>query len=218
MGEMKEKAFIFDMDGVIIDSEPIHSKAKLDTFRHFGIPFAEGALIHYMGRTSKDLFSEALEMYPIKGLKPETMMAYKHRRYLEIISEGSPLRPIEGIYELLSELNRKNIPIRLASSTGKNLIRLVLNRLEIQEYFTVIVSGAELPRSKPDPAIYLLAAEKLGVEPAYCTVVEDAASGVAAAKAAGMYCIAYHNVNSGNQELSRADKIVESLLEIDLTE
>ena len=207
------KAVIFDMDGVIIDSEPIHSKAKMDTFQHFGIPFEENELIHYMGRTSKDLFSEALEKYPMAGLNPEIMMKYKHDRYLEIISEDVTLQPIEGIHELLAKLYEKNISIGLASSTGKNLICLVLERFGLRKYFKAIVSGAELPKSKPNPAIYLLAAETLGVKPACCTVIEDAASGITAAKAAGMYCIAYHNVHSGKQDLSKADRVVESLLE-----
>ena len=84
-------------------------------------------------------------------------------------------------------------------------------------YFQSVLSGADLPASKPDPAVYLLSAERLGVRPADCVVLEDAASGVAAAKAAGMFCIAYRNPNSGRQDLSRADMVVEKIGEIDIT-
>ena len=86
----------------------------------------------------------------------------------------------------------------------------------LQDYFQSVLSGADLPQSKPDPAVYLLSAERLAVQPANCVVLEDAASGVAAAKAAGMYCIAYRNPSSGCQDLSRADRIVEDVADIDL--
>lgn len=91
---------------------------------------------------------------------------------------------------------------------------MVLNRFGIRSYFDTIVSGAELPHSKPCPDIYLKAAEGLGIPPCDCTVVEDATAGIAAAKAAGMTCIAFHNPHSGEQDLSQADRIVEHFSEI----
>ena len=93
---------------------------------------------------------------------------------------------------------------------------MVLDRFGIRHYFSCILSGAELPKSKPDPAIYLMAAEALGLGPESCTVVEDANAGVEAAKRAGMYCIAYRNPNSGKQDLSKADRIINAYTEINI--
>lgn len=93
-----------------------------------------------------------------------------------------------------------------------------MEKFQLHKYFQSILSGADLPQSKPIPAVYLLSAKRLGVDAKDCMVIEDAASGIAAAKAAGMYCIAYRNPNSGSQDLSQADKIVDSLEQIDLAE
>ena len=94
------------------------------------------------------------------------------------------------------------------------MIEAVLQKFGFADYFQSVLSGADLPKSKPDPAVYLLSAQRLGVEPKDCAVLEDAAAGVAAAKAAGMYCIAYRNPNSGNQDLSRADEVIAKIEEI----
>jgi len=90
----------------------------------------------------------------------------------------------------------------------------VLDSFGIRPYFSSILSGGELPESKPNPAIYLISAERLGIDPADCLVIEDTANGILAAKRAGMYCVAYRNPNSGKQDLSKADEIVDSLLEV----
>ena len=91
---------------------------------------------------------------------------------------------------------------------------MVLNRFDLKDYFSVLVSGNDLPKSKPDPLIFLTVAQRLGVSPGICTVVEDATAGVTAAKAAGMYCIGYENPNSGPQNLSKADIIVSNHYDI----
>jgi beta-phosphoglucomutase-like phosphatase (HAD superfamily) len=96
----------------------------------------------------------------------------------------------------------------VASSTGEALVRLILQRIGLAHYFPLVVSGEALPRSKPHPDIFLLAARLLALDPARCVVVEDSANGVRAAKAAGMYCIAYRNPTSGPQDLTLADEVI----------
>ena len=176
-----KRAFIFDMDGVIVDSEPLHTATKMETFHHFGIPFEERHLEQYAGRTSKELFSDALADCPT-ALTWKDLADYKHRLYIDRLTHAADIVPIPGVVQLIARLHATGNLLAVASSTG----------------------------SKPDPAIYRKAADSLGIVPAHCTVIEDAAAGIAAAKAAGMTCIAYHNPNSGNQDLSHADWVAES--------
>ena len=207
------KAFIFDMDGVIIDSEPLHTAMKIKTFRHFGLRLTEQECLEYMGRTTKFMFRHFIEKYD-RAISLEEMVHYKHQIYLEALYNDGGIKPIAGTMELLRELKAKNIPAAIGSSSGRQVIDAVVEKFQLQPYFQSILSGADLPQSKPDPAIYLLSAQRLGVRPKDSIVIEDAAAGVQAAKAAGMYCIAYRNPSSGRQDLSQADRIVESIKDI----
>lgn len=209
------KAVIFDMDGVIIDSEPIHSRVKMDTFAHFCIPFHEEDLVHYMGRTSNAIFGETLAKEGRTDIKPEDMAAYKHAHYLEILQSGE-IAPVTGSVELIKSLHEAGFPLALATSSNVRVMNTVLDAFGIRPYFSSILSGGELTESKPHPAIYLISAERLGVNPAECLVIEDTTNGIMAAKRAGMNCVAYRNPHSGNQDLSLADEIVDSLSEIEV--
>ena len=209
------KAVIFDMDGVIIDSEPIHSRVKMDTFAHFGIPFHEEDLARYMGRTSNAIFGETLAKEGRTDIKPEDMAAYKHAHYLEILQSGE-IAPVKGSVELIKSLHEAGFPLALATSSNVRVMNTVLDAFGIRPYFSSILSGGELTESKPHPAIYLISAERLGVKPAECLVIEDTTNGIMAAKRAGMNCVAYRNPHSGNQDLSLADEIVDSLSEIEV--
>jgi HAD superfamily hydrolase (TIGR01509 family) len=211
------KAFIFDMDGVIVDSEPIHSQTKLATFQHYGLRFDASELVHYMGRTSRALFGDAVRRAKRTDLDVGTMIAYKHALYLDLLRHDEAVQPVAGTRELFRALAAAHIPAALASSAGRVVIDAVLEKFGLAGYFQSVLSGADLPAGKPDPAVYLLSAEKLRVRPADCVVLEDAASGVAAAKAAGMFCIAYRNPHSGAQDLSRADMVVDNIGKIDIT-
>ncbi len=210
---IEKKAVIFDMDGVIIDSEPIHSRVKMDTFAHFGLPFAEEDLVHYMGRTSRVIFEDALRKFGRTDITAADMAAYKHDHYLEVLESGE-IEPVTGSVEFIQRLHAAGIPLALATSSNVRAMNAVLDSFGIRKYFTSILSGGELPESKPHPAIYLISAERLGVKPEDCMVVEDTTNGIRAAKAAGMYCVAYRNPNSGEQDLSLADEIVDDFSKI----
>lgn len=212
---MKPDAFIFDMDGVIIDSEPIHSRVKMDTFRHFGLAFEEPELVSYMGRTSGAIFGDVIARAGRTDITPEELTAYKHRHYLEILKSGK-IEPVSGTVALIRSLHEAGVPLGLATSSWSEVMNTVLEQFGIRQYFSSVLSGGDLPASKPDPAIYRISAERLGAEPQHCMVLEDTASGVLAAKRAGMYCIAYRNPHSGNQDLSLADRVVEKIEEIRL--
>ena len=156
-----KRAFIFDMDGVIVDSEPLHTATKMETFHHFGIPFEERRLEQYAGRTSKELFSDALADCPT-ALTWKELADYKHRLYIDRLTHAADIVPIPGVVQLIARLHAKGNLLAVASSTGRNIIEMVLRRFGVRPYFTAVISGAELPRSKPDPAIYRKAADSLG--------------------------------------------------------
>lgn len=209
------EAFIFDMDGVIIDSEPLHSRVKMETFAHFGLPFDEGDLAQYMGRTSVDIFSDVLKKEHRTDVSVQEIVNYKHAHYLEL-AVGGALEAIPGSLELIARLRAAGVPLALATSSWRRVVDAILVQFDLTEAFASVISGSELPKSKPDPAIYRLSAEALGVDPRKCVVLEDTAAGVAAAKGAGMYCIGFRSPHSGVQDLSCADEIVDDLATIDV--
>ncbi len=210
---MQTPAVIFDMDGIIIDSEPLHARVKLLVFRHFGIPFREEELKDFVGRTSKDMFSEVLAREGRGDIALEEIVRYKHEAYLRELEEGA-VPVVEGTLPLIRRLHGEGKRLALATSSWDRVMEAVLDRFDLRECFDSVLSGSTLPRSKPDPAIYNLSAKRLGVEPAACTVIEDSASGILAAKRAGMQVVAYRNPNSGNQDLTLADRVVDSMTEL----
>ena len=215
---MAEKAFIFDMDGVIIDSEKLHSITKVQAIRSFGVEVREAELNleSYVGRSAKSFFSDVIAKYPELGDDWKVLAKKKHELYQKILREDPDLKPIDGIPELLDRLKEKGYRIGLGSSSVMANIQLVLGRFGILDYFDAIAAGSEVENAKPAPDVYLLAASRLGIAPENCTVVEDATAGIAAAKAAGMRCIAVRNPNSGAQDFSQADEVIDRYAAIKL--
>lgn len=207
------KAFIFDMDGVLIDSEPLHSRAKKATFERFGLEFDDVSLPQYMGMTSKDIFTDIVRNSGREDLSAQELTDFKHNFYIEELEAGGA-ESVAGGAELVQALHAAGVPLALASSSWERSIYAVLRQLGIKGCFDYIISGGSLPRSKPDPAIYLVTAERLGAAPADCLVLEDTTNGIVAAKRAGMQCIAYRNPNSGSQDLTLADEVTDSLWEL----
>lgn len=208
------KAFIFDMDGVIIDSEPLHFEVDLLTLAYFGAQGTKEDLERFVGMTNPEMWAvlrDELQLAPTVAEIIEYQLANKIERLTQ-----DPHEPIDGIKELLEQLKQRQIPIAIASSSPRVFIEAVLKKFEIIDLFSCIVSGEEVPKGKPAPDVYLEAASQLGVRPQDCVVLEDSRNGIIAAKAAGMRCIGYVNLNSGIQDLSQADLIVSSVRDINL--
>lgn len=206
------EAFIFDMDGVIIDSEPIHFDEDMKTMHHLGASITMEQLEPYVGMTNPEMWVLIKQHYNL-AQSVEEIINYqlnakiRHLQDIEIF-------PITGIPELIDELKIRKIPIAVASSSPRRFIEEVLSKFKIAHEFNCIVSGEEVPKGKPAPDVYIEAAKQLNVNPRKCLVLEDSRNGIAAAKAAGMRCIGYVNANSGNQDLSTADFIIQSIDEI----
>jgi len=207
------KAVIFDMDGVIIDSEPIHFESDKMTMRDFGYEITCEELNNYVGRSNSIMWAELREKYSISSSLKELLQ--KQMYYKKLLFGNRQLKCIEGIESLLNGLKNLDIKIGLASSSPREFIELILKTLGVFEYFEVVISGEEVVRSKPAPDIFLRVAELLKEHPSNCIVIEDSEHGVKAAKIAGMRCIGYINPNSGKQDLRLSDKIVNSIRDID---
>ncbi|MNW50994.1 2-deoxyglucose-6-phosphate phosphatase [compost metagenome] len=208
------KAFIFDMDGVIIDSEPLHYEIDIETMKYFGHVIEHQQLDKYVGMTNPEMWKHIREEHQVVQ-SVEEIIGYQLDRKISGL-RALEIEPIEGIRELIHELKKRGYLVGIASSSPRLFIEEVVSKFGIAEHFDCIVSGEEVAKGKPAPDVYLAAAAELGVEPANCLVLEDSQNGVLAAKAADMRCIGFVNPNSGNQDLSSADEIVEHISDIAL--
>jgi beta-phosphoglucomutase family hydrolase len=208
------KAVIFDMDGVIIDSEPFYLVIGMELYKKLNINITKDEHCSFTGVSNTNMWTIIKNNYGLKETVNE-LVAIQNKANIEYLEENIE-KPIPGVMKILESLRKNEIKIALASSSSMEIIRMVLEKLKVTEYFQAIESGENLEKSKPAPDIFLNAAEMLQVEPECCIVIEDSNHGVTAAKAAGMKCIGFQNPNSGNQNLEAADLIVDSLEELNL--
>ncbi len=210
MTKSKVRAVIWDMDGVIADTAPYHFKAWQKVFRERGVNFTEDDFRHNFGQRNDTIINNALgERIPESEM--EAIAQEKEQTYRELARQN--IKPLPGAIRLIKSLREHKIKIALASSAPMENIRLVTQELGIADSFHAIVTGREVTEGKPSPQGFLLAAKKLGVEPRHCIVIEDALAGVAAAKRAGMHCIAVTNTHP-RESLKEADFIVDTLEEV----
>ncbi|RJE75071.1 HAD family phosphatase [Reichenbachiella sp. MSK19-1] len=205
-------AVIFDMDGVIIDSEPI-SRYVVDQMM-FDRGYRVEPELHneFVGRKTSVKWKYFVERFALND-DVETLTKTSDEQYLMYIQEEE-MEPLHGLRYLLSHLEKLNKKMIVASSATGHNIRLVLDKFGISNYFQDYVSSDDVKQAKPNPDIFLLAAQKLAVDPHKCLVIEDSNSGILAANAAGMASIGFKNPNSGNQDLHMAVTVVDSLEEI----
>ncbi len=210
------KAIIFDMDGVIIDSEPIHKQVERSIFERLNIEVSEEEHNSYVGKTSMGMWNEIKFKHNLKeDISSEEIVRLEVDRYIEHLLADDDIKPINGVREFINELHIDDIKLALASSAVRKSIETVINLFELEEYFGISISGEDIENGKPFPDIFLKAAKELGVKPMECVVIEDSKNGVMAAKAAGMKCIGFKNPNSGDQDLSSADMVINSFSQID---
>ncbi|WP_432666971.1 HAD family phosphatase [Wukongibacter baidiensis] len=210
------KAIIFDMDGVIIDSEPIHKQVEKSIFERLDIEVSEEEHNSYVGKTSMGMWNEIKIKHNLgEDILAKEIVRLEVDRYIKHLLASEDIKPISGVKEFVNELYINNIKLALASSAVRRSIETVINLFELEEYFAIRISGEDIKNSKPCPDIFLEAAKELGVNPIECVVIEDSRNGVIAAKAAGMKCIGFKNPNSGDQDLSRADRVIDCFSQID---
>ena len=203
------KAVIFDMDGVIIDSEPLHFDVCIEVLKKIGLSGEKEYFNKFVGVTNPTMWKTVKEEMGIEN-SIEELINIQVSLTVELF-KNSPIGAIDGIIDLMKQLKKKKIPCAIGSSSPQIFIDAVVEKLEIKDYLKFALSGETLPKSKPDPMIFLKVAENLGVESKDCLVIEDSKHGVQAAKSAGMKCIGFINPNSGNQDLSKADYLTNDI-------
>jgi HAD superfamily hydrolase (TIGR01509 family) len=202
------RAVIFDMDGVIIDSQPYHFAVEEKIFRKKGIAVSIEESHSFVGMAGDRMWSQVKNKFGLKESIRE-LMAFDNRIRVNYFASLENVRPMPGIIELLEELRRNTIKIALASSSSVEVVNVFMSKLGIGHYFQHIISGDFVEKGKPAPDIFIHTAQALQESAADCVVIEDSANGVKAAKLAGMKCIGFKNANSGDQDLSLADTVID---------
>jgi len=196
---------VFDLDGVLIDSEPLYELAFRAYLERIGRETDVGLFAMTLGRRQADFLPELAARLGRDGAELE--------RGLEAALEPhlATLKPMPYAAETVAGLRKNGRPLALATSSVGDFARRVLNDLHIENFFDALVTGEEVARGKPDPSIYELAAARLGVEPRDCVAIEDTPTGVASAKAARMRCVAVPHALTSRSSLMEADLVVDDL-------
>jgi len=206
------KAVIFDMDGVLVDTEPLWSRGDKEFFKKRGIKYNDEFKAEIIGRPPKTVARFYKNKFNLKEPVSEII-----RDRLEIIHNlyKSKISAKPGALNLIKQLYENNYIIALASNSSMKLINTTLKRFDLDRYFSFKISGEAVKKGKPAPDIYLAAAKKIKIKPLDCLVIEDTASGISAAKKANMFCIALFDKRYAKKEtLRQADLIIKSLGEI----
>ena len=201
------KTVIFDMDGVIVDTEPVHHYAYDQHFKQLNNEVSPEMYASFTGNSTKNIYERLKGIYEIEYDVP-TLVQSKRNFFNDAFDRKEDLFLLDGVEDLIKELHSNGMQLVLASSSAKVTIDRVFSRFGLHKYFSHIVSGEDFPNSKPHPAIFQHAAFLSGTTVENCIVIEDSTNGILAAKAAGIYCVGYDSFHSKMQDYSKADKVI----------
>ena len=204
---------IFDMDGVIVDTEPVHRYAYFKQFNELNITVTEEMYTSFTGFSTRNTFQKLKEIFVIEH-EVEDLIQRKRNIFNEAFDNKADLELLEGVESFIKELHQNGMQLILASSASKVTIERVFSRFKLHDYFTHVVSGEDFPKSKPDPAIFEHAASFSIAPKESCIVIEDSTNGIKAAKAAGIFCVGYNSIHSEAQDLSEADVVINHFNEL----
>lgn len=211
---MKIKAVIYDVDGTMVDSEPLHVDAwdkALQIYSHKLSDLSKNLRETMAGKKPAVIAKDMIDDL-VLNINSATLLQKKTEIFMNLIK--TDLHGMPGVVASVKRLKNDDYKLGIGTSLNREYINIVLNNLDIREFFDVIVTGDEIKNGKPHPDTYLVVAKKLGVKPEECVVIEDAQSGIQSAKAAGCLCIAIENPNALPQKTAQADKIILSLDEV----
>ena len=203
---------IFDMDGVLLDSEPMHQEIIYEVFQLEGIPFDKAYIQTLTGMSAFPMW-EKVKRDAQRSESVEELIKFHRDYFFKRLPEVKvPLVP--HVKDVLEKFKNEGKHLSLASSSGRKLIDIFTQQTNIAHYFEVIMSGDDVKYSKPNPEIFLKVAQWYGLPATQFTVIEDSTNGVKAAKSANMRCIGFDNPLSGGQDLSQADRLIHSMQEL----
>jgi beta-phosphoglucomutase len=207
------KAVIFDVDGVLVDSYQAHYESWQLACRERGLEMTQDQFVATFGRTSREIIVDLWSRQVATPAAVAELDARKEVLFRELLHRNFP--HMDGAADLIQSLHQAGFRLAVGSSGPPDNVNLVLEKLQRRACFHGIVTGPDVQRGKPNPQVFLLGAERVGVEPSCCVVIEDAPVGVAAAHAAGMKCIAIASTGRVRDSLAAADLVIDSLRELD---
>ncbi|MDA9563546.1 HAD family phosphatase [Flavobacteriales bacterium] len=203
------KAVLFDMDGVIVDTEPLHHKAYFQMFDETGMDVSEELYQSCTGQSTVNVCKK-LKAHFNHPLPFEVLAKMKQANFKHLFRYDDSLQLLDGVLDLIKNYHENGVTMILASSASHNTINSVFDRFELDQYFKAKISGSDFEQSKPHPAIFNKAAELSGESKNNCIVIEDSTNGIRAANAAKIFCVGYKSIHSKNQDYSSADYIIDS--------
>ena len=207
------KCVIFDMDGVIIDSEEIHKKAYYETFNALNIEVSDTLYKSFTGSSTINAFQRLVAHFDLKN-NPKELVLDKRKRYVNFFENDPNLHLVAGVEEIIKYFYNKGIILILASSSAMINIDRVFNRFNLNTYFAAKISGADLKESKPNPEIFNKAAILGNIPKENCVVIEDSDNGITAANDANIFVFGYANKLSEGQTLQNADFVINDFSEL----
>lgn len=195
------------MDGVIVDTEPVHYHAYQQHFKKLNIDVPDELYATFTGKSTRNVYQKLKERFAIEE-EVEKLIDIKRALFNEAFDTKKDLFLLEGVEDLIQDLHRGGMQLILASSSAKVTIDRIFRRFDLHRYFAHIVSGEDFPNSKPDPAIFIEAVRLSGDPIRHCVVIEDSTNGIKAAKTAKIFTIGYDSANSKMQDLSQADLVI----------
>ena len=207
------QAVIFDMDGLLIDSEPLWKEAEIKVFNKVGVPLTFEMTNQTTGLRTDEVVQYWHRQYPWESLSQKEVHRQIDETVLELIKEG--VMPKEGVYEVIALCERLGLPMAIASSSATAIINAVIEKIGIGHKLKIIHSAEFEPFGKPHPGVYINAAQKFGIDPHACLAFEDSVNGVLSAKAAKMHCIAVPEPElRQDKRYGIADIVIESLHDV----
>ncbi len=207
------KAVLFDMDGVIVDTEPLHRKAYFNMFDDVNINVSEELYDSFTGQATLPICKTLCQHFKLSKT-PEHLVATKRKHFKYLFENDASLALLDGVHDLIKNYHENGLTLILASSASMPNIERIFDRFDLNKYFKAKISGADLKASKPHPEIFIKAAELAGEHADNCMVIEDSTNGISAAKAANIYCVGFKSPHSVNQDYSKADRVITSFEEI----
>lgn len=208
---MEDFAVVFDIDGLMVDTEPISRLAWDKVLAHFGYELNDDLHTRMIGYRFDESVHMVIDEYGISASAAE-LKEMKSAEYDKILARGAPVMP--GLYELIAAINQRDLPWAVATSSPYTHAEEILHQLGLKGSCQAIAGGDEVPRGKPAPDIYLLAAKRLGISPQYCMALEDSAPGCRAALAAGMMTLAVPNGDTKTADFPEVHQVFNSLKDV----